>query len=81
MPRPHGYYWVKFAADPQPQVVLIQEDGAVWVFGETQAQYISGEEPEFARGRGLSLEIVTGPLVAPEVPTLENPVMNPRERA
>ncbi len=53
MPRPHGYYWVKFAADPQPQVVLIQEDGAVWVFGETQAQYISGEEPEFAKGTGI----------------------------
>lgn len=70
--RPHGYYWVKFATDPQPQIVMIQGDGTVWVFGESRGQYIAGEEPEFAKGRGLSLEIVSGPLVSPKIPTLES---------
>jgi hypothetical protein len=80
MPRPDGYYWVKFAGDPQPQVVLIQEDGTVWVFGESHGQYIAGEEPDFAKGRGLSLEIIAGPLVAPDIPTLDKPVINPLGR-
>jgi hypothetical protein len=71
MPRAHGYYWVKFATDPQPQIVLIQEDATVWVFGASQGQYIAGEEPEFARGRGLSLEILSGPLIAPDIPKLK----------
>jgi hypothetical protein len=80
MPRPDGYYWVKFAGDPQPQVVLIKEDGTVWVFGESHSQYIAGEEPDFAKGRGLSLEIIAGPLVAPDIPTLDKPVINPLGR-
>jgi hypothetical protein len=76
MPRPHGYYWVKFPTDPQLQIVLMQEDGTIWVFGKNQGQYISGEEPEFAKGQGLSLEVISGPLVAPEIPTLETPGMH-----
>ena len=68
MARPHGYYWVKLATDPQPQIMMIQEDGTVWAFGESQGQYISGEEPEFAKGRGLQLEVLAGPLVPPEIP-------------
>jgi hypothetical protein len=72
MVRRHGYYWVKFAADPQPQIVMIQENGTVWIFGESHGQYIAGEEPEFAKGRGLSLEILSGPLVSPNIPSLES---------
>jgi hypothetical protein len=43
MTRVHGYYWVKFAHDPQPQIVMIHVDGTVWVFGEPHGQYIAGE--------------------------------------
>lgn len=25
----HGYYWGKFAADPQPQIVMIHVDATV----------------------------------------------------
>jgi hypothetical protein len=71
MTRAHGYYWVKFAADPQPQIVLIQGDGTVWVFGENHGQYIAGQEPEHLKGQGLSLEVLSGPLIPPEIPTLE----------
>jgi len=80
MARPHGYYWVKFASDPQPQIVMIQYDGTVWVFGESHGQYIAGEEPEFAKGRGVSLEILTGPLLAPDIPTLDSPEINTLRR-
>jgi hypothetical protein len=71
MTRVHGYYWVKFADDPQPQIVMIHIDGTVWVFGEPHGQYIAGEEPEHLRGQGLSLEILSGPLIPPEIPALE----------
>jgi hypothetical protein len=66
MARPHGYYWVKFPADPQPQIVLIQEDGNLWVFGKNQPQRIPGDEPVSAKRR--QFEIISGPLFPPEVP-------------
>jgi len=65
MPRPAGYYWVKSATDSQLQIVLIQEDGVVWLFGENRGQYIAGEEPKIFKGQGLSLEVITGPLEPP----------------
>jgi len=71
MPRPHGYYWVKFPTDPQPQIVMIHQDATVWVFGENRGQYIAGEEPDFAQGQGLSLEVLSGPLVPPQIPSLD----------
>ena len=80
MMRPHGYYWVKFAADPQPQVVMIHVDGTVWVFGKNHGQYIAGEEPGYAKGQGLSLEVISGPLVPPEMPILETAEMRPLGR-
>jgi hypothetical protein len=71
MPRPHGYYWVKFPAEPQLQIVLIQEDGNVWVFGENQPQRLAGDERTSAQA--LSFEVVAGPLVPPEIPKLQTP--------
>jgi hypothetical protein len=65
MPRPAGYYWVKSATDAQLQIVLIQGDGVVWLFGDNHGQYIAGEEPEIFKGQGLSLEVITGPLEPP----------------
>jgi len=65
MPRPTGYYWVKSATDSQLQIVLIQGDRVVWLFGENHRQYIAGEEPEIFKGQGLSLEVITGPLEPP----------------
>ena len=59
MPRPAGYYWVKSATDSQLQIVLIQGDGVVWLFGENRGKYIAGEEPEIFKG-GLSLEAIAG---------------------
>jgi hypothetical protein len=47
MPKPAGYYWVWSATDSQLQIVQIQRDGVVWLFGERQ--YIAGEEPEISR--------------------------------
>jgi hypothetical protein len=54
MPRPAGYYWVKSATDSRLQIVLIQGDGVVWLFGQDRGQYIAGEEPEIFKGQGLS---------------------------
>jgi hypothetical protein len=71
MPRPHGYYWVKFSTEPQLQIVLIQEDGNVWVFGENQPRRVAGDEP--ASAKALSFEVVAGPLVPPEIPKLQTP--------
>ena len=71
MQRPHGYYWVKFPTDPQLQIVLIQEDGNVWVFGENQPQRIAADEP--ASAKGLPFEVISGPLVPPEIPKLHTP--------
>ena len=71
MPRPHGYYWVKFSTDPQLQIVLIQGDGNVWVFGENQPRRVAGDEPGSVKG--LSFEVVAGPLVPPEIPKLQTP--------
>ncbi len=65
MPRPAGYYWVKSATDSQLQIVLIQGDGVVWLFGQDRGQYIAGEEPEIFKGQGLSLEVIAGPLEPP----------------
>jgi hypothetical protein len=80
MPRPHGYYWVKLPTDPQPQIVKIHEDGIVWVFGENRGRYIAGEEPEFAKGLALSLEVLAGPLMPPDIPALEVPNVDPLGR-
>jgi len=80
MTKAHGYYWVKFAADPQPQIVLIQGDGTVWVFGENRGQYTVGQEPGHLKGQGLSLEILSGPLIPPEIPTLETEDFRPLGR-
>ena len=71
MHRPHGYYWVKKPTDPQLQIVLIQEDGNVWVFGENQPQRIAADEP--ASAKGLPFEVISGPLVPPEIPKLQTP--------
>jgi hypothetical protein len=65
MPRPHGYYWVKFSTDPQLQIVLIQEDGNVWVFGENQPQRVPGEP---GSAKSLAFEVISGPLIPPELP-------------
>ena len=72
MPRPAGYYWVKFSTDAQLQIALIQEDGVVWVFGEARGRYIAGEEPEIFKDQGLALEVLSGPLEPPIIPKLEN---------
>jgi hypothetical protein len=66
MPKAHGYYWVKFPDDPQLQIVLIQENGNVWVFGESQPQRIEGED--LASGKTLSFDVISGPLIPPEIP-------------
>ena len=70
MPRPAGYYWVKFSADAQLQIALIQEDGVVWVFGE--ARWSITSEPEMFKGQGLALEVISGPLEPPIIAKLEN---------
>lgn len=72
MPRPSGYYWVKFPGDSQLQIVLIQGDGVIWVFGEARGRYIDGEEPEIFKGQALSLEVISGPLDPPVLAKLEN---------
>jgi hypothetical protein len=79
MARPHGYYWVKFPTDPQLQIVLIQEDGNVWVFGENQPQRIPGDEP--GSTKTLSFEVVAGPLTPPEIPKLQTPDVHALGRA
>jgi hypothetical protein len=79
MPRAHGYYWVKFPDDPQLQIVLIQEDGNVWVFGESQPQRIEGED--LASGKTLSFQVISGPLVPPEIPKPESSDIRPLGRA
>lgn len=71
MLRPHGYYWVKFPTDPQLQIVLIQEDGNVWVFGENEPQRVAEDEPGSVKGQ--SFEVVADPLVPPEIPKLQTP--------
>jgi hypothetical protein len=68
MNRPGGYYWVKFPGDEQQQIVLIQEDGVIWIFGKSCGQYVAGEEPEVFRGQGISLEVISGPLEPPSIP-------------
>jgi hypothetical protein len=65
MPKPAGYYRVKSATDSQLQIVLIQGDGLVWLFGDNRGQYNAGEEPEIFKGQELSLEVITGPLEPP----------------
>jgi hypothetical protein len=67
----HGYYWVKFPDDPQFQIVLIQEDGNVWMFGESQPQRVEGED--LASGKTLSFEVISGPLIPPEIPKKQAP--------
>jgi len=62
------YYWVKFPTEPQLQIVLIQEDGNVLVFGENQPRRVAGDEA--ATAKALSFEVVAGPLVPPEIPKL-----------
>jgi hypothetical protein len=79
MARPHGYYWVKFPTDPQLQIVLIQKDGYVWVFGENQPQRFAADDPTSTRA--LSFEVVAGPLVAPEIPELQTPKVHALGRA
>lgn len=64
MARAHGYYWVKFPADTQLQIVLIQEDGNVWVFGENQPRRAPGDAP--GSEKALSFEVIAGPLIPPE---------------
>lgn len=71
MRRAHGYYWVKFPTDPQLQIVLIQEDGNMWVFGESLPRRIPGDEPGSANTR--SFEVIAGPLEPPEIPELQAP--------
>jgi hypothetical protein len=79
MLKAHGYYWVKFPTDPQLQIVLIQEDGNVWVFGENRPQRAAADDPR--NPQALSFDVIAGPLVAPEIPQLQIPEMHALGRA